>query len=117
MVKGKAKRIVWCSDGKRLRGKTFYEALDGPDRAKVKALFLRMANNGEISNTEHFKSEGEGIFCFKRYQIRFPCFFDGPDVVITQGFTKKSQKIPPDELVRAKRIRKQYLATKGTGGK
>ncbi|NOT47309.1 MAG: type II toxin-antitoxin system RelE/ParE family toxin [Acidobacteria bacterium] len=42
------------------------------------------------------------------------CFFDeGQIVVLMNGFQKKSQKTPKDEIERALRIREEYYAEKG----
>ncbi len=36
-------------------------------------------------------------------------FFVGNKIIITHGFRKKTQKTPPEEIVRAKNYRKDYL--------
>jgi phage-related protein len=106
---GSSKRIVWAVEGsKKMRGKEFFETLTVQDRAKAQALFERMGDHGEIRNTEKFRHEEEGIYCFKSFQVRFPCFFDGSDVVVTHGLRKKADKMPRTELDRAKRIRKEH---------
>lgn len=40
------------------------------------------------------------------------CFFDGADVVMTHGFTKKTDKVAAKELARGRRIRTEYLQSK-----
>jgi phage-related protein len=109
---GERKRIVWARDGRRLRGKEYVASLRIEDRARVEVLLERMGDHGQIRDTEKFTHEGDGIFCFKRYQQRLPCFFDGRDVVVTHGFTKKQDAFPRTELDRAKRIRQEYLSRK-----
>lgn len=37
-------------------------------------------------------------------------FFVGNKIIITHGFRKKTQKTPPEEIIRAKKYRKEYLA-------
>jgi len=71
-----------------------------------------MAEVGYITNDQHFRSEGEDIFCFKPHGHRFACFFDGPNVVVTHGFKKQHQKMPPNERARARTIRRAYLQSK-----
>jgi phage-related protein len=45
--------------------------------------------------------------------FRIFCFFDDNNlVVVGNGFQKKSQKTPPDELERANRIKKEYYEEK-----
>jgi len=51
-------------------------------------------------------SAGSDIF-------RIFCFFDeGRLVIVLNGFQKKTQKTPPNEIERAERLRKQYYANK-----
>ncbi|MEE3452987.1 type II toxin-antitoxin system RelE/ParE family toxin [Dialister sp.] len=39
-------------------------------------------------------------------------FFIGRRIVLTNGFVKKTQKTPPEEIERAKRCRADYLRRK-----
>ncbi len=91
-----------------MHGKEYFDALPGSDRAKVQSLLERMATHGEIRNKELFRHEKNGFYCFKRFQRRLMCFFDGSDVVITHGFTKKRDRLAPKELDRARRIKDSY---------
>jgi len=51
-------------------------------------------------------SSGNNIF-------RIFCFFDeGQLVILLNGFQKKTQKTPTEELERAKRLKKQYYEDK-----
>jgi phage-related protein len=51
-------------------------------------------------------SSGNNIF-------RIFCFFDqGKLVILLNGFQKKTQKTPVDEIERAKRLKKQYYEDK-----
>ncbi len=45
------------------------------------------------------------------YRI-FCCMDDGRLVILFNGFQKKSQKTPPEEIERAKRIMNEYFANK-----
>jgi hypothetical protein len=83
-------------------------AMDGSDRDRLQAKFQHMADEGRITNPEHFKKlEGtDGLFEFKRFQIRMPCFFDGRGaLVLTHGLTKKKDRYRAEEIDRARRIR------------
>jgi hypothetical protein len=87
------KRVLWTADESgRFRGKKFYEKLSKQDRAKFAALFERMALRGQIRNPEQFIHEGGQIYAFKVFKRRLACFFSGSDVLITNGYTKKSTK-------------------------
>jgi Phage derived protein Gp49-like (DUF891) len=80
-------------------------------------LFNRIAEQGKIANREHFKRiEGTEFFEFKNFQIRMPCYFlQGSLVVITHGFRKKGDRIPPSEIDRATRIKSQDVARSHRG--
>jgi hypothetical protein len=102
---------VWASDASgRMRGKEYFEELQDRDRAKIQALFERMGDHGEIRNTEKFRFEEDGLCCFKSFSRRLMCFFDGRNVVVTHGFTKKKDRLSRKELDIGQTIRTTYLA-------
>jgi hypothetical protein len=110
---GSMRCIVWVSDESgRYQGESFYKALGTADRAKMHTLFERFGDFGQIRNPEHFRLEEDGIYCFKRYQQRMFCFFDGNMVCVTHGVKKKSNRVARGELNRAKRLRALHLETK-----
>lgn len=91
-------------------GHDFYlNKLDDGDKAKMNALFVRMADHGTITNEEKFKKiTGSDFYEFKSFQIRMPCYFlPGRLLVITHGFKKKSGRISPAEIDTAKRIKQE----------
>jgi len=98
-----------CANGAS-PGWDFYNCeLDDTEKAKMNTLFHYMGEQGRISNRERFKRiEDTDLFEFKSFQVRMPCYFQ-PDrtLVITHGFRKKGDRIPPCEIARAKRIRKE----------
>lgn len=68
-----------------------------------------MASQGKISNREKFKKIDGALYEFKADQLRMPCFFDSKNrVVITHGFRKKSDDIPPGEIQKAEDVWKNY---------
>ncbi|MCA0394810.1 MAG: type II toxin-antitoxin system RelE/ParE family toxin [Proteobacteria bacterium] len=92
----------------------FLGALSSKDRQRVDSLFALIGERGSISNKEHFKKlEGtEGIFEFKRFQVRLLCFFakgSPARLVITHGVIKKSDKHAKADIERALAIRKRFL--------
>lgn len=91
-----------------MHGKEYFDDLPPADRAKVQSLLERMAMYGEIRNKEQFRHEVDGFYCFKRFQRRLMCFFDGSDVVVTHGFTKKKDRLDKKQLDRANRIKTVY---------
>jgi len=90
-------------------GEEFYDELDDTNKAKLNKLFEFLGNHGKISNKEKFKKiEGTEFYEFKSFQIRMPCFFSrGQLVIITHGFVKKGDKIPPAQIKRAERIKEE----------
>lgn len=90
-------------------GEEFYDALDDGDKAKLNKLFEHLGDHSKISNKEKFKKiEGTDFFEFKSFQIRMPCYFkQGGLVIITHGFRKKDDRIPPAEIKRAERIKEE----------
>ncbi|MEM9299721.1 MAG: type II toxin-antitoxin system RelE/ParE family toxin [Bacteroidota bacterium] len=47
----------------------------------------------------------------------FCCLDEGKLVVLFNGFQKKSQKTPANELEKAKKLREEYFKSKSNGGK
>lgn len=70
---------------------------------------------------EKFKKvEGtEGLFEFKSFQDRIPAFYDGNErdgrgrLIMTHGFRKKGDRMPPAELKRAEQLRSRFYSAKG----
>lgn len=92
----------------------FFDELDGEDKAKMLRLFKQMGDQGKIrSPEEKFKKiEGtDGLFEFKSHQVRMPCYFlPGRLLVLTHGLIKKGDRLPPAEIKRAERIRREDSA-------
>lgn len=92
----------------------FLEALSERDRQRVDSLFQLMGERGSINNKEHFKKlEGtDGLFEFKRFQIRLFCFFakgSPARLVVTHGVIKQSDKHAKADIKRALAIKKKYF--------
>lgn len=75
------------------------------------ALFMRFADFGKITSSEQFKKViGTNCFEFKRFQIRFFCFFYGrANLIIGSGFKKKTDKTPKAEIDRALRLMREHM--------
>lgn len=86
----------------------FIDELTKSEQVKIIALINRFAQHGEIRNEQKFRIEESPIFTFKSFQVRVPCFFlpgaEKRAIVLTHAFKKKSDKIPKQELERARRI-------------
>jgi phage-related protein len=104
---------VFCREnGGGSPGEVFFDALPNSDKAKMLHLMSMLADNGKIFNREKFKPVEGGLFEFKSHQIRMICKFASEQglVLITHGFQKKRDDIPPAEIIRAKRILREDAA-------
>jgi hypothetical protein len=90
----------------------FLDALGPADAAKLMALFdLFVRRFPQPMSREKFKKiEGTaGLFEFKSFQIRLPCFFrPGGRLLLTHGLIKKADRLPPQEIARAHAIQAAY---------
>ena len=86
-------------------------------RRKFLTLVKRMGDFGKIFDETKFNYEGDGIYAFKPQPDRYLSFFtDGQKIIVTNGFTKKTDKLPKKEKDLAIKYRQDYLERK-TGGK
>lgn len=110
LYNGPAFTIEWYYDerGKSL-AREFFLGLNDTRKANLLALVQRLGDTGLIRNETKFRNEGDKIFAFKPQPERFLCFFySGRKVIITNGFTKKSQKLPINEKDIAIKARANY---------
>ena len=86
-------------------------------RRKFLVLAKRMGDMGKIYDITKFRNEGDGIYAFKPQRDRYLSFFtDGRKVIVTNGFRKKTDKLPRNEKELAIEYRQDYLERR-TGGK
>ena len=110
--------IEWYYDenGKSIANKFFMKASD-EFQDKFLLLVKKMAEFGKIYDINKFRNEGNGIYAFKPQPDRYLSFFThGRKIIVTNGFTKKSDKIPENEKKLALRLREDYL-NRNSGGK
>ncbi len=95
----------------------FLDSLETKLRAKVFGGISLLKQNGARLREPCSKSVGDGLFELRTKQgsditrvLYF--FFDGKEIVMTNGFVKKTQKTPPSELLTAKKFRADYLSRK-----
>jgi phage-related protein len=99
----------------------FVEGLPEREQKKIQKAVERMSNYGPPTLPKKGrKIEGESnLYELKEYQSRVFWFRAGnlPDergiIVLTHGFTKKSNRTPPTEIDRAISLREQYLERYG----
>jgi len=104
----------------------FYETDDGKkpveeflvgleNRIRTKAIheLILLREKGNKLRKPYSTAMGDGIFELRIRQGSdvariFYFFFVGSKIVLTNGFMKKTQKTPPEELERAKRYKADY---------
>jgi len=73
-------------------------------------LVKRIADYGIIFDKTKFRNEGDNIYSFKPQPDRYLSFFiAGGKIIITNGFSKKTDKLPEAEKKLALRYRNNYL--------
>jgi phage-related protein len=93
--------------------------MESPDELQDKFLILvkRMGDFGIIFDKAKFRNEGDGIYEFKPQPDRYLSFFtDSKKIIVTNGFKKKTEKLPENEKELAIKYRQDYFERK-TGGK
>jgi len=111
--------IEWyyTKDGKSAAFDFFAESTEGL-QDKFLVLVKRMGEFGKISDTAKFRNEGDGIYAFKPQPDRYLSFFtDNKKIIVTNGFVKKTEKLPKNEKKLAIKYRKDYFARKKGGEK
>lgn len=114
--------VVWAVDAKgSIPARSFFNDLTDGDRAKIQALFNRLATYGEIRTRERFKKldtrHGVALWEFKSFQIRFIGAFVPKtrprEFVVAHGLRKKKDRHSASDLERAVRIIKEHVKRDG----
>ena len=92
----------------------FLHGLNVKTKARAMRMIKILKDNGTRLREPYSKSLGDGIFELRIQQgndrARILYFFmHGNNIVLTNGFVKKTQKTPNKELEKAKRYRKIFL--------
>ena len=95
----------------------FLNSLNDKMRAKVLRTIMLLEQNGNDLHEPYSKYLGDGIFELRAKQgsdiTRVLYFFVvGHKIILTNGFVKKTQKIPKREIDFAKKCREDYLSDK-----
>lgn len=98
----------------------FLSTLDMKMRAKIIMCAALLEKNGPQLREPYSKFLGDGIFEIRAQQgnniTRVLYFFCvGKQIILTNGFTKKTQKTPTSEIATAKKYRTDYLERKENG--
>lgn len=86
--------------------------------AKCLALIEQLKAMGHELRRPHADILSDGIYELRarvgRVQLRILYFFEDKKAVVTHGFIKTGQAVPPEEIDRSKQYRKNYLADRET---
>lgn len=111
--------IEWYHDknGKSVAKEFYLEEIEEIQK-KFLVLVRKMGDFGKILDITKFRSEGDGIYAFKPQPDRFLSFFtDDKKIIVTNGFRKKTDKLPKNEKKLAIKYRQDYLERKNGGRK
>ena len=114
IYKGSAFSIKWYYDtnGKSVAYDYFKDATEDL-QDKFLILVKKMGDFGKIFDVTKFRNEGDGIYAFKPQPDRYLSFFtDGREIIVTNGFKKKADKLPQNEKDLALKYRQDYLKRK-----
>jgi len=79
-------------------------------KRKFFILIKRIAEFGKILDITKFRNEGNEIYAFKPQPDRYLSFFiKKRKIIITNGFIKKTDKLPNNEKEKAIKYRSDYL--------
>lgn len=95
----------------------FLDSLDYKMRAKILLAISLLEVNGPQLREPYSKSLGDGIFEIRakfgnNITRTLYFFYDGKQIILTNGFVKKTQKTPTAEIQKAKDYRAEYLYRK-----
>jgi len=101
--------VEWATDGRgNLPAREYYRSLDEEDRAKMNALFGRLAAFGQISNREKFKNlkpTAPDLWEFKSFQLRFiGDFRRGGRFLVAHAVRKKKDNLDRPDIEIARRV-------------
>lgn len=109
--------IFYRMDNDKCPVKEFLNSLDTKMQAKVLRMIALLKKHGNDLREPYSKHLGDGIFELRTSQgsnISRVLYFFMVDqtIVLTNGFIKKTQKIPQGEIIKAKRYREDCLKRK-----
>ena len=119
IYEGEKFTLEWYFDinGKSV-AKEFYSKENEEMQRKFLVLVRRMGDTGKIFDKTKFRHEDDGIYAFKPQPDRYLSFFtDERKIIVTNGFRKKTEKLPKNEKDLAVKFRQDYFERKNGGEK
>ena len=95
--------------------KIFLDSTSTKMRARLLMIMSLLERNGPSLREPYSKSIGNGIFEIRAKSGSdiarvFYFFAEGKRIIVTNGFIKKSQKLPKKEIRMAEKYRSDYLS-------
>lgn len=109
--------IEWYYD-KKGKSPAYEYFLKSTEEQQDKFFLLakKMGDFGKIFDISKFRNEGDGIYAFKPQPDRYLSFFtDEKRIIVTNGFMKKTDKLPKNEKRLAMKCKQDYLERKHGG--
>jgi len=76
----------------------FFLSVSDVQKRRFLMLVKKIGDFGTIFDKTKFRNEGDDIYAFKPQPDRYLCFFYvGKKIIVTNGFIKKSEKLPKGE--------------------
>lgn len=89
----------------------YFVSTSQAQKRKFIVLVKRIAEFGKIMDITKFRNEGDGIYVFKPKPDRYLCFFrKGKKIIITNGFCKRTDKLPKNEKEKSMKAKEIYCA-------
>lgn len=101
-------------DNGEIPAEKFLCSLDKKLRAKFAGLILILKDKGNLLREPYSKHLEDGIYELRGKvgtdiaRVLYFFYYDGK-IILTNGFVKKTQKTPKDEIQKAKTYRKDYI--------
>lgn len=110
VIDGAELTVRWAVDSRgQAPARDFFLAQSQEDRAKLLALFRRLADVGAIINREKFKKLDDDLWEFKSFQLRMLGAFRPNGIfLIAHGVRKKRDHLAASDLATARRILSEH---------
>ena len=94
----------------------YFLSTNDMQKRKFLVLVKRIADFGRIFDKTKFRNEGDNIYAFKPQSDRYLTFFAvGKKIIVTNGFCKRTDKLPQAEKDLALKYKNNYLSNKQDG--
>ena len=110
VYKGQCFTVEWFYDSSGYsQAFEYFESTSQSQKRKFFVLVKRIAEFGKIMDKTKFRNEGDEIYAFKPKPDRYLCFFiKGKKIIITNGFCKRTDKLPKNEKEKSINAKEVY---------